>query len=283
MRRHTCPFSPLLFVSVPPRLSPHDKITAEAARRAGWPGSGLKALQAAVRAPDLEEMRWLPRPGKVASLGLDGAYEPAHHADRVPGVDDADAFQAVVGHVRTQMAIAHRHLEKGVASGALEALGRALHAAQDCLSHSNTVELGPDAVRQVRRAFREGVAAPEGLRLTAVDPAAPEPGRVDDAYAHDLHAKDGPDQTPEASRRLDGTDKTAYEAAVGAAVLLTADLLEAWLEDVDRAGRARLAEASRPKVQWWRGPVGRATAWTGLGLIGTAALVVAWQRRSWRP
>lgn len=215
------------FVSAPPGSCPHDRITREAARRAGWPRRGEKALLEAVRAPDVAELVLSPRPRRLRRVVAGSAYDPAHHFDRVPPMPDAEAFHHARDHVQAQVALAAALAHDPDA--AVRALGRALHAVQDLFSHSNAVDLDGDARRRFTQALRGDGPLPPDVRLVAFLPGVKDPGLPDDPYPHDRYCKDSPRATAEAC--LPCGDGTKFDAAVEAATQESTRLIRAFLAE----------------------------------------------------
>jgi hypothetical protein len=211
------------FSSVPG--GPHDDITAAAARVAGFPEGGIDALVAAVRAPDADETS-IDSDGDVDAAG---GYDPSHHCDRVPPASDETAFNATVAYVRLQGDEARNASLAGDAEGAVGALGRALHALEDCFSHSNAVDL-PEPALAVHAAAGEG-PEPAGLRLTAFQPGADDAERPPgDDYAHGEFAKDAADKNAE-SRTVLADNRTKFEAARDLATDAAGLFLRGWLAE----------------------------------------------------
>jgi hypothetical protein len=224
---------------------PHDDITRDGAAVAGFPEGGVDALVAAVRAPDRAA-------GK----------EPFHHCDRVPPASDGASFNATVAYVRQQGDEARNASLQGDAGGAIEALGRALHALQDCFAHSNAVDL-PDP-RAVVHAVVGQAPPPPGLRLTAKD--------QDDPYFHDDHAKDRPDGNAESRARM-ADNRTKFEAARDLATDATALFLELWLAGRNPAELGPLGEVDAPGglVPRWAPAVPAPAALAAAGLAAWAS------------
>lgn len=219
------------FSAFPAEDNPHRSITVEGARRGGWPRDLASQLVEGARWPDLMEGALDPRAQAPPPEEL--RYEPWHHCDRPPGGKDADLLQATSAYVGRQMGAARDHLDLGNRDGAILALGRALHAAQDCMSHSNVVDL--DAVHQAAllAALAKGETVPDDVAsrvtLTGFDPEAPDPHWPEgDPWPHGLHAKDEPDGN-EASRETLADGRTRHQAAHDLAVDLTADLVRGFL------------------------------------------------------
>lgn len=231
------------FLPVPPGDSVHDQITAEAAEAVAWPEDGVAALQEAVRRPDMEDMEWEPE--EPTQIGVHPDYRPERHCDRVPPATDQEAFLATAAHVQALLEEARQAVQANRSEDAVAALGEALHAGQDCYSHSNHVDLHA----QDQEAFTEALVgrgdAPPGLRLTAFDPDAEDPGSPDDPYPHDRFAKDHHDHNPESRAPL-GT-ATKFDAAQQAAVAFSALVLEAFLDGLEEEQVRALGEVRSPE------------------------------------
>lgn len=233
----------LAFASLPPGRSPHDGITRDAAEAAGFPEDAILALQRGVRAPDLEEMEWDPDTGHFTRIDASGPYRGPHHCDRVPPADHAESFAATVAFVRHAAAEAGNASAAGDAEGAVRWLGAALHAAQDCASHSNVVDLGDVAMAAFPDAVVGKAPMPAGLWLTGFEPGADDPERPPgDPYPHGEYAKDAAGGNAEADARLPD-DRTKYQAARAVAVATSEALLRDWLAGRSEAELAALAEA----------------------------------------
>lgn len=263
------------FESTPPEKSVHDAITAEAAAPLGWEGLPLSVLQQAVRALDVAETKVKGSAGKVAVLDALGDYEPAHHCDRLPPTPDAEAFAVASAYVRLQRAEALQFARTGHPERTVSTLGRALHALQDCFSHSNVCDLGSAEQAAFQRALLAGGAPPEGVRLTGFQPgeedASMPPG---DDYPHGHYAKDAPDATPDAQELLlDGSTK--FEAARALAVATSRMFLEEFLAQLNATEREAVVTAGPRQGQDLRVPAPLLPA-----LLGLLAASAAWRHRS---
>lgn len=244
------------FSSAPPGGSPHDTITRSGAEAAGWPEQGIEALQEAVRQVDLEEHD---------ASGPTDAWRPEHHCERLPETDSRDAFASSQAYIRMKLDEASRFDD---AESAVKALGRALHALQDCFSHSNYPDLEEGEQDAMFRALVNGGEAPADLTLTAYDPEADDPGMPDDPYPHDAYAKDSEDFNEESRRPINGQTKFAVsqEAAMGA----TAATIAGFLGPLDEDEKEALATL---------GPT-EALPGPGAILVGVIAIgVIGWIRR----
>ncbi|MCA1810435.1 MAG: hypothetical protein LC623_00285 [Halobacteriales archaeon] len=263
------------FESTPPGTSVHDQATAAAATPLGWSGSGLDALQQAVRAPDLAESKVKGSAGHLVVVDAVGDYEPAHHCDRLPPTPNAQAFAATTAYVRLERDEALQFARTGHPERAVTALGRALHALQDCHSHSNVVDLGPAVQARFQQELLAGGGLPDGLVLTGFQPGEEQadmpPG---DPYPHGLHAKDGTNSTPDAEARLpDG--RTKFEAALALAAATTQSFLADVLAHLNATERRDLLGVSPQHAKNWALPPPAVPT-----LIALLAAGVALRRRS---
>ncbi|HEX2066984.1 MAG TPA: hypothetical protein VHI93_09250 [Candidatus Thermoplasmatota archaeon] len=239
------------FESTPPGDSVHDQATAAGAASLGWNGTGLEALQHAVRAPDLAESKVKGSAGRVVVVDAVGDYEPAHHCDRLPSTSSAQAFAAATAYIRLERDQALQFAHAGHPERAVTALGRALHALQDCHSHSNVVDLDPAAQARFQQALQAGGSLPDGLVLTGFQPGAEDatmpPG---DPYPHGLHARDGTDSTPDAQARLpDG--RTKFEATLELAAATTRSFLGDFLAQLNGTERRDLLAVAPQRAKGW--------------------------------
>src|SRR5688500_1894918 len=120
---------------------PHDDITGAAARASGFPESAVEALQEAVRAVDFRDNALEPSATKVDRIDATEDYRPEHHCDRVPPAGDLHSFNATVAYLAERSAVAVPAAQARDGEAAVAALGQVLHAVQDCMSHSNAVDL----------------------------------------------------------------------------------------------------------------------------------------------
>jgi hypothetical protein len=268
------------FRSLPPGTSPHDELTAQASAAAGITGKAVEALQQAVRRPDVDEMKVKPAADDALVL-IDASkdYEPSHHCDRAPPVTAADALTATGMYVRLQRETARQQLAAGHAERALRALGNALHALQDCFSHSNVGELSPsqqDAVLEILLGPGT-LSPPPSLMVCAFQPGIENPEMPPgDPYPHGSFNKDSPNGTPDASARLpDG--RTKYDAAHSLAGAASAKFLVSFVANVTSGQKAALlaleAELSVEKTP----AVGTVPIVAALALA--ACLATMWRRR----
>lgn len=226
------------FTSVPPGSSVHDEITA-VAKDAGWSDGATKALQQAVREPDFQETKLDPDGDQPTRIDATASYRAEHHCDRIPPMPDAQAFDATVAYVQGQRNEAANHSAAGNPEQAMEALGRALHALQDCYSHSNIVDL-PDQQQAFEDILLNGGAAVPGLRLVSFEPHADDPERpAGDDYPHGEFAKDEKDGNPEA-RAVLADNRTKFEAARDLARLATVAFLQEFMRERGAAEQAAL-------------------------------------------
>ena len=207
------------FESVPPGSSPHDQVTEAAATPLGWSGDALKALQEAVLAPDFLESKVKTDGDHVIVVDATDDYESSHHCDRLPPTSDAAVFSSASSYIRLQRDEALQLVQAGHDARAVAALGRALHALQDCHSHSDVSEKTAEEADAFQTALLTGgPVAPSDLRFTSFQPGNEEPELpLGDVYPHSLFAKDGPGSSDDAKRLLpDG--RTKYQAAFDLAV-----------------------------------------------------------------
>jgi len=254
------------FVSAPPGSSPHDELTALAAAPLGFDDDSLPALQEAVRRPDLDEVK--VDGTEVYDAGAD--YEPAHHCDRMPPTSNEQSFVQTGIFVRLQRDQALQMARANHPERAVWFLGYALHALQDCHSHSNIVEKDEATQLAYRRAILDGGELPFGVYLTGFQPDAEEadfpPG---DSFPHGAFNLDDTDATQEATALLpDG--RTKHRAAQDLAVAASHELLSEFLANLTAQERAQLFDATytlSPKHLPSAGPV------FGLVAVGVAAAV----------
>jgi hypothetical protein len=231
---------------------PHDDATRAAARVAGFPEGGVDALVAAARSPD-------------------GAGDPPErHCDRVPGVASAAAFNATVAYVRGQGGDAANATLAGDSAAAVRALGRALHALEDCFSHSNAVDFAEPTA--VVHAVVGQAPPPEGLVLTGYLPGADDPAMPpDDPYPRGQFAKESADANNE-SRAVMPDNRTKFEAARDLATDAASLFLQEWLAARNPAEVGPLGDVEAPAggvlPRWSPAPVGLAL---GAGLLAVAA------------
>lgn len=245
------------FSSMPPGRSIHERITGDAAEAAGFPEQARDALRAAVIVPDLDEMEWDPDTDEPARVDARGAYRGEHHCDRVPPQGDAEAFDATAAFVQQRLEAAVNASRVGDPDGAVTRLGYALHAAQDCASHSDAVDLGLDGAAFAALVLgdagsggNDGSAgngangsAAGALRLTGFEPGTDDPEMpAGDPYPHGTYAKDSPDGTEEASLRLPD-NRTKYEAARDLAQAVSEEILRRFLAELGPEELRTLATA----------------------------------------
>lgn len=264
------------FESIPPGSSPHERITEAAASPLGWSGEGLKALQVAVLAPDFSETTVKTDGDKVILIDATDEFEPMHHCDRLPPTSDAHVFAATSTYILLQRDEALQLVQAGHEARSVAALGRALHALQDCHSHSDVGERSVEDGKMFQTALLSGEPlAPSDIRFTSFQPGHEEPELpVGDPYPHGLFAKDGPDSSDDAALLLpDG--RTKYQAAYDLAVDTSALFLA---EFVGRLTPSEKAAILAVEVEDDGGP----GLIPSVGLVATlmlAALVVAFVRR----
>jgi hypothetical protein len=221
---------------------PHDDITGAAARESGFPDSAVEALQEAVRAVDFRENALEPGATRVDRIDATADYRPEHHCDRVPPASDLDAFNATVTYADERAAVALAAAQAHDGKAAVAALGELLHAVQDCMSHSNAVDL--EDPQAMVHAVNGHQPAPAGLRLTGFQPGADDPERPDgDPYPHADHAKDAADKNEESRLEAAG-NRTKFDAAKALAIEASILALQGVLSQLDPAQVAELAEVT---------------------------------------
>lgn len=248
------------FASIQRGDSPHDDITA-VAEEVGWPEDAVEALQAAVRQPDIDDLKTVKGEDGKSQIDASVTYAPWHHCTRQPPGGDAAALNATIAYIHEQRGIAE-NLSLLDPAAAVRALGRALHALQDCFSHSDVVDLDAATAGRLTQALVHGGDAPD-LRLCGVLPHTDDMERPPgDPYSHADFNKDDPKASPEAKSELeDGRSK--YEHAHELAANATAAFLTDFMARLDADETKRLLDVSREK-----------TAREGLGIPGPGLLVV---------
>jgi hypothetical protein len=228
------------FLSSPEGGSPHDRATREAARQAGLGEDAVRILGESVRDQDEDELGWHPDPKDPARRGTEVDFAASHHCDRVRGDSDGEALEATRTYIRERREDAARQAEDGNHYQALVELGRGLHALQDCFSHTDAVEQGPEVARRLARALVYNESLP-AVRVMGVDPEAEEPGApVGDPFPHDGHNHDSPDSTDAATRPLEGG--TGHEVALRHATEASALYLGKFRDDVGNGTWRKVAE-----------------------------------------
>ncbi len=228
------------FESVPPGDSVHDHITADAATPLGWNSTSLPGLQKAVLAPDMSESKIKLKDGHVIVLDVTSAFEPSHHCDRLPPNPDDQVFAATSSYVRMQRDVALLMIHANQPDRAVAALGRALHALQDCYSHSDISEQEPGVQLAFQQALLNDTPAPAGLRVAGFQPGVKEPEMpVGDAYPHGLFAKDGPHSNADAEIRLP-SGQTKFETAAALATTTSRMFLEDYLSRLNVTEKASI-------------------------------------------
>ena len=220
---------------------PHADITAAAAREAGLPEEVVPALVEAVRAVDFRESRLEPRLDGLDRIDATEEYRPEHHCDRVPPATDLAAFQATVDYAADRSQAALAAIQADDPDSGVQRLGELLHAVQDCLSHSNAVDLDdPDAAVA---AINGHAAAHPGLRLTGFQPGADDPETPDgDGYPHGAFAKDAADKNDESGVPV-AENETKFEAARTLAVEASIMALQDIIRQLEPGEVERLAQA----------------------------------------
>lgn len=231
------------FASIMPGSSPHDDITAVAGEL-GWSKAAVKQLQAAVRQPDIDDLRAAPTKEDKTRLDTSAVYQPWHHCDRVPPATDAGTVNATRAYIAQQRDLAlNLSLLDPVA--ATNALGRALHALQDCFSHTDIVDRPAGEQEAFVRFLLGGGQAP-AVRVCGVQPGAADIERpAGDPYPHADHNKDDTRSSPDAKATLpDGRSK--HQAAKALATDATRSLLQDVLAQLDGDATARLLSVKAP-------------------------------------
>lgn len=235
------------FTSLPPESSMHDKLTAVAVD-AGWSQSATEALQQAVRQPDIDDQGLDPEGKDLTRIDATESYRPEHHCDRAPGTPDAAAFNATVAYIAAQRQEATQKIAAGDANGSVAALGRALHALQDCYSHSNAVDLGQEASAFEAALLLKGTAPPAGLRITGFEPGADDPEDPEgDPYPHKAYAKDSADKNDESKALVEGTNETKFDGTVTLARMGTVAFLQEFTHALPEDQRAVLMQVEETK------------------------------------
>lgn len=234
----------LAFASIASGDAPHDEATAVAAEL-GWPKGAVELLQASVRQPDIDDLQPAPVEGDKERLDMSPLFRPWHHCDRVAPADDADAVNATIAYVAQERALA-RELVLLDPEAAVHALGRALHALQDCFSHSNVVDLPPEAQKALGDALVHNRTLTVRLRVCGVAPGALDIERPSgDAYPHADFNKDDKASSPEADLLMpDGRSK--HEHAKALATNATRAFLADFMADLDALGSERLLGVKPP-------------------------------------
>lgn len=261
----------LAFRSIEEGDSPHDEITG-VADELGWPEDAVRALQAAVRQPDIDDLQPAPVEGNKDRMDASVTYRPWHHCARQPPGGDAEAFNATVAYVHEQRALAE-NLSLLDPAAAVRALGRALHAVQDCFSHSNVVDLDAAAQAALTRALVHSGAPPAGLLLCGVAPGTPDIERpAGDPFPHAEFNKDDTGSSPEAEAAIPGGG-TKYDAAHAAAEVATREFLRDFMGRLDADERERVLTVRISEAQERRGlPAAPVLAAVALSLAAAAAL-----------
>ena len=262
------------FWSQPSWESEHDAITADALAPLGVEPATVRAFQEAVRHVDSDEMKVSEDDDRLAKADGSFDYAPHHHCDRLPGATHASAFAATAHHVQAEQAAALAFARSRSPERAVRALGYALHAVQDCHSHSNIVDLPPAAQRQLLQSLLEGGPAPEGLLLTGFEPGADDaespPG---DPYPHARFAKDGDNATEDGKAVLpDG--RTKSHAARQMATEASRELVQRTLDQLSPQERDAVLKVTAAETPH---KVPGAGIWMALGVLACAA---AARRRS---
>ena len=254
----------LAFASVPTD-SPHATITTRAAGWADWPEGGVDALVVAVHNPDYEQIDWEPHLDEPARYDLAPTYDAAQHCDRVPPQDDDAAFAAARALIQERWSAARAAAD---AETLVRGLGQALHAVQDCFSHSDFVDLDAEAQAAFVAFLLENGTAP-AVRLVATAADIDDPGMPDDPYPHDRYAKDAADFNDEAAATIDGRTKFAH--AQDAATQASARVLNGTLAGMSPEMRAAIdaLEPAAPEAS----PIPAVPILAVLGALGSVLYV----------
>ncbi len=232
------------FTTLPPGSSPHDQITAEAAGPIGFQDQGLQALQQAVRRPDLDETTVKASGSRVLVLDASPSYQPSHHCDRAPPNTPAEAFAATAGFVQQQREEARQFAVSGHPDRAVRALGYALHAIQDCYSHSDIVDHDAATRHAFNLALLSSGPPPAGIQICAFQPGAPIAEMPEgDPYPHGLYNKDSENSTDDAGTMLP-EGQTKYFAAKGMAINASATFLTSFMQGLTPDQRAAILAVS---------------------------------------
>ena len=257
---------------------PHDDITGAAARESGFPEDALAALQEAVRAVDFRDNALEPSAERIDRIDATEDYRPEHHCDRVPPAGDLESFNATVAYIDERSAVAAAAAKAMDGEAAVAALGEMLHAVQDCISHSNAVDLEDPSMMVA--AVNGDAAAPPGLRLTGFQPGIEDTERPEgDPYPHADYAKDAPEKNDESGLPSSG-DHTKFEAARALAIEASILALQGVLSQLDPAQVAELGAVRDggqpvPRVGVPAPPLGP----TAAALAVAAAWAIALARR----
>lgn len=264
------------FDSVPPGSSVHDAITADAARSLQFPAAAVDALQQATRRPDYDEGAITLAANGSVLVTANGYYVPAHHCDRVPPTSDADAFRATTAYISSQRVQAIAASRSGHPDDAMMALGRGLHAVQDCFAHSNIADLGPQQTTYVWAVSRDGQATPE-LRLTGFDPKAPTPEfPPGDPYPYGHYNLDAPNATLE-SRLVLADAGTKFEHARQDAIAASRVYMQSVLGNLTPEQRGAL-DGTHPQAPPHHLPIPAPAPIVVAAVIGFAAAVARRKR-----
>lgn len=193
----------------------HSGISREAAVAKGFPDSTSRLLGVMTEKPDVDEnsydfKQWKPVVNK-------NRYVASHHFDRNNNVTDANAFGGGERYMLGQKQLAIDSVAAGREKGAYAALGRCLHALEDCFSHSNFVDLSAgDQTAVITALFDSTQAPPATLWMTGYDPnAADDESPPGDPHPHRTMAKDWGDKNAESQLMIGG--QTKFQLARAAA------------------------------------------------------------------
>jgi len=166
-------------------------------------------------------------------------FEPECHGDRTTTVtaeDDKaphkDAFKALKEYIAKQKALFLELLGETPHenyTGALDAMGRALHGIQDFYAHSNYVELNPDEQEQAKKALNCEAEPPNNLKMTGWGTGP------DDEYPHD-------DNNVSEGKNKDPEGQEGFEEAKDAATEHTKESVEDWKEQLEQKLKEKYGE-----------------------------------------
>ena len=232
------------FTTLPPGSSRHDQITEEAAAPLGFNGNSLQALQQAVRQPDLDETTVKASGSRLLVLDASPSYQPSHHCDRAPPNSPSEAFAATAGYVQQQREEARQFAVSGHPNRAVRALGNALHALQDCYSHSDIVDHDGATRQAFDSALMTNGPLPAGIQICGFQPGAKVAEMPEgDPYPHGLYNKDSENSTDDAGTMLP-EGQTKHFAAMGMAVNASSAFLTSFMQGLTAEQRAAILATS---------------------------------------
>ena len=167
----------------------HGEVTAEAlGNLGGFSPKSVQAFRAAVYQPDADETSVFQIPTKL--------YRADHHCDRSEGnvATSKGYFKSTAQYISDRKTAAVQAVTNFDTSGAVDELGRALHALQDCLAHSNYVDLAAADKTAFEAALLDPTKdPPETVQLTGYNPTKGDDEKLaGDPYWHREKAKDEP-------------------------------------------------------------------------------------------